>query len=178
VTLGSRLWPLGPRLLVLLVLLLPVAGNAQRPGVVRRAAQRQAQRQLDDTATGRARLEQELRRNFARRVRQQVGLTDVQMRRLVPITQRFEVQRRQLLMQERAARLGLRDAVMSQPADSAQVERLLATLIDVQRRRVQILEAEQRDLAAFMSPVQRAKFMALQEQVRRQVEQMRQRRAP
>ena len=65
-----------------------------------------------------------------------------------------------------------------QRGDSAQVNQLLQTLIDVQKRRVQILEAEQRDLAVFMTPMQRAKFMAVQEQFRRRLEQMRQRRVP
>ena len=130
-------------------------------------------------AGGRARLEMEVRRNFARMVRQQVGLNDDQMRRLVPITQRYEQQRRQLQMQERDARLGLRRLVLgSQTADSAQVERLLQSLIDVQKQRLQLLEAEHRELATFMSPIQRAKYGAIQEQIRRRLEQMRQRRAP
>jgi hypothetical protein len=41
---------------------------------------------------------------------------------------------------------------------------------------VQLLDLEQRDLATIMSPIQRAQYMALQEQVRRRLEQVRQRR--
>jgi hypothetical protein len=132
-----------------------------------------------DSAGGRARLEMEVRRNFARMVRKQVGLNDDQMRRLVPVTQRYEQQRRQLQMQERGARERLRQLVLgSQTADSTQVDRLLQSLIDVQKRRVDLLEAEHRELATFMSPIQRAKYGAIQEQIRRRLEQMRQRRAP
>ena len=143
---------------------------AQRPGAIR-------ERQAD---TGRrARLEADVRRNFARLVRQQVGLTDDQMRRLVPVTQKYEQQRRQLLMQERDARMSLRDIVMTrQAADTAQVERLLQRLIDVQKRRIEIVEAENRELSAFMNPMQRARLFALQEQARRRIEQIRQRRVP
>jgi hypothetical protein len=65
-----------------------------------------------------------------------------------------------------------------QTADPAKVDRLLQQLVDVQKRRVQLMEAEQRDLATVMSPLQRAKFMALQEQIRRRLEEMRQQRSP
>jgi periplasmic protein CpxP/Spy len=159
--------------LMLVAAATPVIAQQRPP-----AQQRLRQRPMD-SAAGRARLEMEVRRNFARIVRQQVGLNDDQMRRLAPITQRYEQQRRQLQMQERDARVGLRQLVLGpQTADSAQVERLLQQLIGVQKRRVELLESEHRELAAFMSPMQRAKYAALQERIRRQLEQMRQRRAP
>ena len=127
---------------------------------------------------GRARLENEIRRRFAQLVRQRVGLTDDQIARVAPVTQRYEQQRRQLLLEERDARTSLRAMMRDErTADSAQVDRRLQQLIDIQKRRVQLVEAEQRDLATVMTPIQRAKFMALQEQVRRRLEQMRQQRA-
>jgi len=160
------------------LLLTPEVGGAQRQQRALPPAQRPRQRPLDSTAE-RAELEMQVRRNFGRIVRQGVGLSDVQMRRLVPVTQRYEQQRRQLQIQERDARTSLRAIVGGgQSGDSAQVSQLLQALIDVQKRRVQILEAEQRDLAMFMTPMQRARFMAAQEQFRRRVEQMRQRRVP
>ena len=165
-------------MLLATLLLAPEVGGAQRQQRALPPAQRPRQRPLD-TATDRAQLETQVRRNFARLVREGVGLSNEQMRRLVPVTQRYEQQRRQLQMQERDARVSLRAIVEGgQSGDSAQVSQLLQTLIDVQKRRVQILEAEQRDLGAFMTPMQRAKFMAAQEQFRRRVEQMRQRRVP
>jgi Skp family chaperone for outer membrane proteins len=63
-------------------------------------------------------------------------------------------------------------------ADAKQVDGLLNKMVEIQQRRARLLESEQRDLAAIMSPFQRAKYMALQEQVRRRLEQMRQRRVP
>ena len=166
-------WPI----LLLATLLAPEAG-AQRQQRALPPAQRPRQRPLD-TTTERAQLETQVRRNFARLVREGVGLSNEQMRRLVPVTQRYEQQRRQLQMQERDARMSLRAIVEGgQSGDSGKVSQLLQTLIDVQKRRVQILEAEQRDLGAFMTPMQRARFMAVQEQLRRRLEQMRQRRVP
>lgn len=125
----------------------------------------------------RARLEGEIRRGFARAIRQRVGLSEQQMRQLGPVTQRHEQQRRQLQMEERRTRMALRDAIGDSLGDSAKVGRHLQALVEIQKRRVQLLEAEQRDLAAIMTPIQRAKYMAVQEQVRRRLEQMRQRRA-
>jgi Spy/CpxP family protein refolding chaperone len=126
----------------------------------------------------RVRLENEIRRRFAQLVRQRVGLTDEQIRQVAPMTQRYEQQRRQLLVEERETRTSLRAMMRDEgTADSAQVSRRLQQLIDIQKRRVQLVEAEQRDLATVMTPIQRAKFMALQEQVRRRLEQMRQQQA-
>jgi hypothetical protein len=56
------------------------------------------------------------------------------------------------------------------------VSKLLRTLVELQQRRTHVLAAEQIELATIMSPVQRAKYMAMQEQIRRRLEQMRQRR--
>lgn len=126
---------------------------------------------------GRARLENEIRRGIARALRQRVRLNDDQMRRLEPIAQRYEQQRRQLLVDERDARVTLRSALRNeQTADQAQVDRLLQRLVGVQKRRLELVESEQRELATLMTPVQRAKYMAVQEQIRRRLEQMRQRR--
>ena len=134
------------------------------------------QRQTGSAADQRAQLEARFRQQFARVVRQRVGLSDAQMARLGPINERYATQRRQLQMQERAARASLQ-RVLRNPdlADSAEVSRLLQHLVDAQKRRVQLLEAEQRELAGIMTPLQRARYMALQEQVRRQVEQRRNR---
>jgi periplasmic protein CpxP/Spy len=154
------------------LLVLTQALAAQNPsGPPRQAAER-----APDSA-GRARLAGDIRRGFARAVRQRVGLSDTQMRQLGPLSQRHEQQRRRLQLEERNTRTSLRVAVRDyQPADSAKVGQLLQNLIDIQRRRVQLLESEQRDLSAIMTPVQRARYLALQEQVRRRLEQMRQRR--
>ena len=130
----------------------------------------------EDSAS-RARLEGEIRRNFARVVRNRVGLDDVQMAKLGPISQRYEQQRRQLQIEERETRVSLRQMLRDEStADTAQVSKMLRTLVELQQRRSHVLAAEQIELATIMSPIQRAKYMAMQEQIRRRLEQMRQRR--
>lgn len=165
------------------LLILPAAdASAQRPARRQGGEQRQLPQGARERAVdsgGRARLEMEVRQNFARLVRQGVGLSEEQMGRLVPLTQRYEQQRRQLQMDERDARMSLRQTMRNeQTADAQQVDQLLQKLVDVQKRRAQLLESEQRELAEIMTPVQRAKYMAIQEQIRRRLEQMRQRRVP
>jgi Spy/CpxP family protein refolding chaperone len=151
-------------LVALLVSLASGTGAQQRP-----APRGQA-------APGRAQLEGEVRRGFARAVRERVGLTDDQMRRLAPVTQQHEQQRRQLQIEERGARMALQLAMSDSTPDQAKVSQELQRLLDIQKRRIALLESEQKDLAAIMNPVQRARYMALQEQVRRRMEQMRLRR--
>lgn len=122
----------------------------------------------------RAQLEEDIRRGFARAVRMRVGLSDDQMQRLGPLTRRYEEQRRRLQLEERDARMSLQTVIRDETApDSVKIEQLLQRLLDVQRRRVQLAESEQGELAAIMTPIQRAKYLALQEQVRRRLEQMR-----
>jgi len=46
----------------------------------------------------------------------------------------------------------------------------------VQHQRLDVFTREQRDLASFLTPVQRAKYASLQEGLRKKVEQLRQQR--
>ena len=126
----------------------------------------------------RSQLEMAVRRNFARVVRNRVGLTDAQMAKLGPISQKYEQQRRLLQIEERDTRVSLRQKIRDESADTAEVSRLLRTLVELQQRRSHILAAEQIELATIMTPLQRAKYMAMQEQIRRRLEQLRQRRNP
>ena len=167
-------------------LLLAVAGlearaqiRPRRESTLPRAG---AARQLPDDrrASGnRAQLERRFREMLYQVTRRRVGLTDEQMNRLIPINQRFETERRGIQRQERETRLALRDAMRdSTHADQARITSYLDRLVDLQRQRVELVAREQRDLGEFMTPLQRARYTALQEQVRRRIEQMlRQKRA-
>jgi periplasmic protein CpxP/Spy len=136
--------------------------------------------QRPDTPAGfgdRRLLEQRVRERFADVVRQRVGLSDEQMRRLTETNRKFEGQRRTLVEQERDIRIGLRSEVLAgDRANQERVARLLDQMLRVQRDRVALLEQEQRELAAFMTPVQRARYLGVQDQIRRTIEDMRRRR--
>lgn len=129
-------------------------------------------------APERAQLEQRLRERLARVVQQRLALDQAQMRRLQATSQRFEKQRLDLVRQERDARMQLREELVdSSSADQAKVSGLIDRLLGLQRQRLDVLAAEQKELATFLTPIQRAKYLALQDQLRRRVEQMRQRQA-
>jgi Spy/CpxP family protein refolding chaperone len=61
----------------------------------------------------------------------------------------------------------------SSQSDQGKITEYLDQLVQLQRQRVELFAQEQRDLAQFMTPLQRARYTALQEQVRRRVEQLR-----
>ncbi|HKN68457.1 MAG TPA: hypothetical protein VJW73_19370 [Gemmatimonadaceae bacterium] len=161
-------------------LLLAVAGleagaqaRPRRESTLPRAGAARQQPGQGGASGNRAQLEQRFRQMLYQVTRRRVGLTDEQMNRLMPINQRFETERRGILRQERATRLALRDAMRdSTHADQARITGYLDKLVELQRQRVELVSREQRDLAEFMTPLQRARYTALQEQVRRRIEQM------
>ena len=165
--------PLSAMLLMIVAL---DAGAQVRPRRENSLPRAGATRQLPDErgiAGNRAQLERRFRQMLYQVTRRRVGLSDAQMNRLMPINQRFETQRRAIQRQERETRLALRDAMRdSSHADQSRITSYLDKLVELQRQRVELVASEQRDLAEFMTPLQRARYTALQEQVRRRVEQM------
>ena len=146
----------------------PVLAQARREPPLRSEA-----RAGERGANNRAGLERQVRETLWRMTRERVGLSDDQMRKLAPINARYETERRELLRQDRQARLALRTAVLdSTNADQAKISAQMDRLLEMQRKRVDLVAREQKELGAFMTPLQRAKYMALQEQVRRRFEQM------
>jgi hypothetical protein len=139
------------------------------------SARAEAQRPVPDSAPARRQaLEQRLRQRMATVVQQRLGLTADQMRRLGEVNRDVERERRLLHEQERDVRIGLRAEVMrGDSANQDRVARFVDQLVDVQRRRIDLLAREQRALASFMTPVQRAQYLAMQDQLRRRMEEMR-----
>jgi periplasmic protein CpxP/Spy len=122
----------------------------------------------------RAALERRLREGMGKMVRERLELTDDQFAKMRASNQKFEESRRLLVQQERDVRMGLRDEMLAGPkANQQRVSDLLDRWQRVQRQRMELMESEQKELATFLTPVQRAKFVVLQEQLRRRVEDMR-----
>ena len=123
-------------------------------------------------------LQQEIRRSLWRVTKQQLAFSDEQMLRLERTTQRYDQQRRTLAQQEKSQRVVLRTEML---ADSAANQATIATALEqlhaVQVRRLELQEEEQKELAAFMTPLQRARFTVLQEQVRRRLQELARARA-
>ena len=117
-------------------------------------------------------LEQALRQRMATVTKQRLGLTDQQMTQLEQSNARFAPQLTQLLANERETRQQLRLELTSPTPNQQHVSALIDQSISLQKQRVSIVEAEQKDLARFMTPVQRAQYVALQAQFRRRAQEM------
>ena len=128
-----------------------------------------------DSAT-RARMERQFHARVAEIVQRELKLTAEQTRQLEATTQRFESQRRPLFQREIQARRALREELRrGDSADGQRIDGFLRELLQLQRRRLDVVEAEQGALAEFLTPAQRAGYLALQENLRSRVEQQRSR---
>ena len=115
------------------------------------------------------------KRRFSRVVQRQLNLSDENTRRLERTDRQFELQRAQLNRDEREARLGLQAALADTTnVDQAKIAQYMDQLTRGPRRRADILEAEQKELATFLTPLQRAKLQGLREQLQQRIKQLRQ----
>jgi Spy/CpxP family protein refolding chaperone len=122
----------------------------------------------------RAQLEQRFRMRLANLLKTQLGLTDEGMRQLSDVNQRFDRQRRDLNRREMLTRRSIREEVLKlDSADGGRIEQLLTEQFKIERERTDLTEAEQRELSKFLTPVQRARYLGVQEQIRREMDQLR-----
>jgi hypothetical protein len=136
--------------------------------------------QAQEPAPGRPRLEElrrRVRERFTARIRAELNLTPDQMQRLRGTVGTYAGQRRELEASQRSLReaLGgqLRPGVAANP-DS--VARLTDELMDVRVRFAESFRSEQRELARFLDPVQRAKITLLRDRLTNRARELRRRR--
>ncbi|MHB1862340.1 MAG: hypothetical protein ACYCVL_05155 [Gemmatimonadaceae bacterium] len=160
--------------------IMAVPGRAQGQGAAQRDvnAHQQPARpprmgRMGQMSPERARIQRMIRQAFTRAVRIQVGLSDDQMRKLAPINRRFVQQRQALGAQERETRMGLRAELAKAEPDQAKVQQYLDQMDGFQHQRLDLTDAEGKELGGIMTPVQLAKYRALQEKVQRQLTMMR-----
>jgi hypothetical protein len=121
-------------------------------------------------------LQKAVRQRFAAVVRTRLNLSEEQAQRLDATDQRFQKQRTQIGQQERASRQGLAAALADSGGtqDQAKISQYMDQLVQAQHKRADLLEEEQKELGTFLTPVQRAKFLGLREQLNATVKQLRQ----
>ncbi|HEV2016778.1 MAG TPA: hypothetical protein VGQ98_00590 [Gemmatimonadaceae bacterium] len=121
----------------------------------------------------RAALEQSFREQSAKVAQRRLGLTDAELTQLAQSNARFAPQQNQLVMQERETRRQLRvEMTAGNQANQQRVSDLLDNAMRLQKQRIALVEAEQKDLARFLTPVQRAGYLSLQAQVRRRAQEL------
>ncbi|MGI8497193.1 MAG: Spy/CpxP family protein refolding chaperone [Gemmatimonadaceae bacterium] len=125
----------------------------------------------------RQQLENRFRQQLAQMVKTGLGLSDDQVQKLAATNRKYEEQRRRLNEDERDIRMNLRDELAAgDSANQTRVSGYLDRMLKVQRGRLELVEQEQHDLSAFLTPVQRLKYIGFQEQLRKRMEQFRKNR--
>jgi len=133
------------------------------------SAQQVAQQPTPD----RVALERQLQERTAQVTRQRLGLNDSQMQQLERVNGRFAPQLSTIATRERETRRQLRQEMMAgEQANQARVSGLIETSLSLQKQRIALIEAEQKELGTFLTPVQRARYIALQAQFRNRAEQL------
>jgi len=124
-------------------------------------------------------LARQFQQRLAEVVRRRLNLNDSQMQQLGQVNGRYERARMQLLRRERQARQGLRmQMAAGDSADQARVSEFIDETLRIQRERLDLTEREQRELSQFMTPMQRAMYFGIQDELRRRMEEMRQQGRP
>lgn len=128
----------------------------------------------DSTGRNRAQLEQQVQRRLAQMMQRRLGASDAQMTKVRDINVKYADKRRMLLDQERDIRIALREEVIGgDSSHQAHVADLLDRMLKAQRQRIDVLEQEQHDLAGVLTPMQRATYIGLEEQLRQRLEGLR-----
>lgn len=120
-------------------------------------------------------LEKQFREHTEEVVKEKLHLSDDQMSRLRSVNANIGSQRNALLQQERSVRLELRDEMAKgSVADQSKVSQLMAQAHDLQGKRFDLQQDEQRQLSAFMTPMQVAQYVGFQAQIRQYIREKRQ----
>jgi hypothetical protein len=118
-------------------------------------------------------LERQFRERTAKLAQQRLGLSDAQLEKLERSNARFAPQLRQLAAQERDIRLQLRQEMMAgNSANQQRVSDLLDASVRLQKQRIAVVESEQKELAGFLTPVQRARYIFLQAQFKKRADEL------
>lgn len=138
----------------------------------RRAEQPDKQPRTTPAMAERVRLEGALREALARAVRQRLNLNDQQASRLTDVNKKFSDSRLALARDEMRIRRDLRQSLSGgDSARSPATAQQLDDLLDVQRKRLELQQKEQAELSEFLTPEQRARYIAMMEQLRRRIQQ-------
>jgi periplasmic protein CpxP/Spy len=117
-------------------------------------------------------LRHHIEERFAARVQQELGLTNDQTAKLRATSQQFGVRRRELHTRYRALRQALRQQL--QPGVAAKqdsVAKLTDAIIDLRIASAQAARDEMRDVAKYLTPVQRARFFVMRERLRHRMKE-------
>lgn len=132
-------------------------------------------RAQDDTALmDRSRLLQRIQDRFGAQVKEQLGLTDVQAAKMKETTATWFLKRRDLEGQEQRARQAM--AAQLRPGVAANrdsVAKLIDKMLAIRITYAESFRQEDRELAAYLDPVQRAQYLVMRERLLERVQKAR-----
>lgn len=138
------------------------------------AAARPVRAQGDSTLQDRSRLLQRIQDRFGAQVKEQLGLNDQQAARMKETTANWFLKRRQLEDQEQLYRQAM--AAQLRPGVAANrdsVSRLIDRLLALRISYAESFRQEDRELAAYLDPVQRGQFLVMRERLLERVQKAR-----
>jgi len=145
-------------------------------GVVPALAGQQDTAAAPDSAE-RERLQQQIEDRFARVVQQQLRLSDDQVTRLRDTEERFRTRRREIMRRQLALRFALNGQMCPGCGADADSVRKLMDGIETNRGELFRLQQEQdREMAGYLDPVQRAQYQMLRERLIRRLTEVRRER--
>jgi len=128
----------------------------------------------DTVRRSQAEMDRRIQERMGQVLKVQLRLSDAQVRQMHEHNQRFGPRRMALGRDERQVRELMREAMRSRDSvGSPELPRWLDRVVELQRMRVDLLQEEQRALATFLTPYQRARYLAFEEEIQRRAEEMR-----
>jgi len=134
-----------------------------------------AQTQESDSAPSKPLL-REFRQRWHEHVQEELGLTPDQAAKLQATEDRFATERRPIAQNQRQVQMALHEQLRpGVAADADSVNRLMATW-DQNRGSLLRMEQEQdQEMAGYLSPVQRARYQMMRQQLQERIGEMRRR---
>jgi Spy/CpxP family protein refolding chaperone len=121
----------------------------------------------------RAQLEQRFHEKSFQIVRKKLDLSDQQMRKLRTVNDRIAPRRRDLGRQAAEVQRSLRAEVAKGPsADQNKVAQLMDKANALREQQTALNQQEQKELSGFLTPVQRAKYVAIQSELRQRIQHL------
>ena len=129
--------------------------------------------QQPDTQPGGPALRDRVERRFSERVKEELDLTDAQAAKLKEVAKANGPRRKELRSRERALYAAIdQQLVAGEKADQDSVARMTREMLDLRVEYAQSLRDEMGKLT-FLTPVQRAKLMAMRDRLLHRVHEMR-----
>jgi hypothetical protein len=129
--------------------------------------------QQPDTQPGQPALRERVERRFSERIKEELELTDDQAGKLKEVAKKNGSRRRELRRRERALYAAIDQQLEAgQKADQDSVARMTREMLDLRVEYAQSLRDEMGKLT-FLTPVQRAKLMAMRDRLLHRVHEMR-----